>query len=185
MVNVKASLACPNLDRLEIPTATVIEVTPTATLVTPKLFDAIMSEQKNLVVLSAPDRALAFAQLHQLALRSGQAMYVWEPEVGIAPMRDLTDRFTTTQRLVDALRHVVRSRHFGVYVFVDVERELKAEHTPLLQAIVEGDGQIARKLVFLGSGFKPPAELADAIAYLRCNDKRAASVRLRDGKWSR
>ncbi len=162
-----------------------IDAAPAAVLVTPKMFESLLSADKNLIVMSTPEPVVALAQLRQLAMRGGQAVYVWEPELGIAPMRDASARVTSTERLGDALRYIQRSRHFGIYVLVGAERELRAEHTGLLQSISEGDSPAARKLAFLGSSFNLPADLIESVDYIRCNGATTARLRLRDGKWLR
>lgn len=161
------------------------DTTSAAVLVTPKLFEAILSAQKSLVSFSTPDAPLAFAQLRQLAMRGGQAVYAWEPGEGIVAMRDGSTRISSTKRFGDALRHVQRSRHFGVYVFVGVTDKLAADDIERLQSIAENDGSASRKVVFLGSSFKVPTELLDSMEFIRCNDSARTNLRLRDGVWKR
>lgn len=162
----------------------VSDVTSAAVLVTPKLFEALLSAQKNLLFLSTPDPQLALSQLRQLAMRGGQAVYVWEANVGIAPMREGGARIATTQRFGDALQHVQRSRHFGVYVFVDIAK-LSVEESRQLRLIAENVGAATRKVVFLGRNFKSPTELLELMEFKRCNDSVRTNLRLRDGKWKK
>lgn len=149
------------------------------------MFESLLSADRNLIVMSTPEPLVALSQLCQLAMRGGQAVYSWEPGLGIAPMRDLRARIASTERLGDALRYIQRSRHFGIYVLVGAERELLAEHTGLLQAISEDGSPATRKLAFLCSSFNMPADLVDSVEYLRCNGASTARLRLRDGKWQR
>lgn len=162
-----------------------IDATPAAVLVTTKMFESLLSADRNLIVMSTPEPLVALSQLCQLAMRGGQAVYSWEPGLGIAPMRDLRARIASTERLGDALRYIQHSRHFGIYVLVGAERELLAEHTGLLQAISEDGSPATRKLAFLCSSFNMPADLVDSVEYLRCNGASTARLRLRDGKWQR
>lgn len=161
------------------------DATSAAVLVTPKLFEAMLSTQKSLVSFSTPDAPLALAQLRQLAMRGGQAVYVWTADEGISPVRDGGVRISTTQRFGDALRHVQRSRHFGVYVFVGAPGNFSADDIGRLQSIAENDGRASRKVVFLGSSIKAPTELIDLMEFMRCNDSARTNLRLRDGIWKR
>ena len=154
-------------------------------LVTPKLFEAILSAQKNLLYVSTPDAARALAQLRQLAMRSGQAVYAWNADDGISPMRDDGIRIGTTHRFGDALRHIQRSRHFGVYVFVGVAGKLSGDEIGRLKWIAENEGPASRKVVFLGPSFKAPTELLNLMEFMRCNDSARTNLRLRDGTWKR
>lgn len=162
----------------------VIDAAAADVLVTPKLFEAMLAADKNLVALHTSNAPLAMTQLRQLAMRSGQSIYQWEADIGLVSMRDATVRVPSTQRMGDALRHIQRSLHFGVYVFVDVERELQPAHGLLLRSISESRGPAARKLVFLGASFKPPTELIEAVEYMRCQGSRHVDLRLRDGRWT-
>lgn len=152
-------------------------------LVTPKLFESVLSTPKNLIALTTSNAPLAMNQLRQLAMRSGQSIYLWEPDAGIVSLRESTVRVPSTQRMGDALRHIQRSLHFGVYVFVEADRQLQPAHGLLLRSIAEARGASARKLVFLGESFRPPTELIEAVDYMRCNDSRRLDLRLRDGRW--
>lgn len=149
------------------------------------MFESLLSTDKNLIIMSTPDPALALVQLRQLAMRGGQAVYVWQPESGIAPLRDASARVAGTERLSDALRHIQRSRHFGIYILLGAERELRREDVGLLQSISESDSAAPRKLAFLGASFIMPAELIESVHYIRCNGTTNANLRLRDGKWLR
>lgn len=162
----------------------VSDATSAAVLVTPKLFEAILAAQKNLLFVSTPDAALALAQLRQLAMRSGQAIYAWESDDGIVPMRDGGARIASTQRFGDAIRHVQRSPHFGIYVFVGVAGKLLAGDIEGLVSIAENDGPAARKVVFLGPSFKTPDALIGLSEFMRCNDPVHTTLRLRDGNWT-
>lgn len=161
----------------------VTEAAAAEVLVTPKLFEAVLSAPKNLIALTTSNTSLALSQLRQLAMRSGQSIYLWEPDVGVVSMRESTVRVPSTQRMGDALRHIQRSLHFGVYVFVEAERQIQPAHGLLLRSIAEARGPSARKLVFLGEAFRPPVELIEAVEYMRCNDSRRLDLRLRDGHW--
>lgn len=149
------------------------------------MFESLLSTDKNLIIMSTPDPALALTQLRQLAMRGGQAVYVWQPQSGIAPLREASPKVAGTERLGDALRHIQRSRHFGIYLLLGAEREMRGEHVGLLQSISESDNAAPRKLAFLGSSFNMPADLVESVHYIRCNGTSDARLRLRDGTWLR
>ena len=73
------------------PFTPVIDAAPPSVLVTPKLFESLLFADKNLIVMSTSEPSVALSQLRQLAMRGGQAVYVWEPQLGINMPADLVD----------------------------------------------------------------------------------------------
>ena len=56
-------------------------------LVTPKLFEQIVKAEGNLIGIESPNVDETLEQFRQLAIRSGQSVYLWDPEAGISAMR--------------------------------------------------------------------------------------------------
>ena len=81
--------------------------------VTPKLFDRIVQSQQNLIAIETANTAEVLAQFRMLALRSGQSVYYWQEESGIASMRDREARVPGSKRSGDALRYILQSPQFG------------------------------------------------------------------------
>lgn len=52
------------------------------------LFDRVLASKQNLVVLETADAAAVLEQFRQFARRSGQAIYAWQDEVGLASLRE-------------------------------------------------------------------------------------------------
>lgn len=152
-------------------------------LVTPKLFEEVLSSRKNLVALETSNAPVAIAQLRPLAMRSGQSVYLWQPDVGIVSLRESEVRVPGTHRLGDAFRYVLRSIHFGVYVFAGFDTPMKAQDTLLLRSISRISGGNERKIVLVGGKLVLPDDLDGLFEHLYCGLGRQRQLRLRDGKW--
>jgi hypothetical protein len=152
-------------------------------LVTPRLFDAILAASGNLVALETVDAEEAVAQFRQLALRSGRSIYLWDPVRGIRSLREPDVCVAGTQRLADALRYVLQSMHFGVYLFGGFADQLKPPGPVLLRRIARLRGGNARKLVLIGGPFDLPDDVHALFDRLPEIWRARLRPRLRDGRW--
>ncbi len=154
-----------------------------ATQVGNDLFARILGTSSGLVVLESEDIRVTIAQFRALALRTGQAVYLWEPVTGLSSLRDVHARFPDCQRIGSALRHVRQSLHFGVYFLVGVELPLTSTDFALLRQLAREPTEHLRRVVLLS----PPAilseQLGDAADHLRCGNSSPRHLRMRDGRW--
>lgn len=155
----------------------------TELLVASKLFDQILKSENNLLAFEAPDINEALGQFRQLAMRSGQSVYLWDPNTGIAALRESELRVPGSKRLGDALRFILQSVQYAIYLFVDFDDQLKAPNTVLLRRFARIRTGNQRKLVFVSNRLKLPEDVAPLIECLNANTATAARPRLRDGRW--
>ncbi|MEO5560233.1 MAG: hypothetical protein ABIO49_10210 [Dokdonella sp.] len=151
--------------------------------VTQKLLDRIVQSEQNLIVLESANVSETLAQMRMLAMRGGTSVYAWDPENGIASLRERGLNVPGSKRLTDALRYVMQSMHFGVYLFVDFEGSIKSADTLLLRRISRMQTANERKLVFVGSNFELPEELEGMYERLTAQTEQQHRLRLRDGRW--
>jgi len=150
---------------------------------TQKLLDRIVQSPQHLIALETANVDETVAHMRMLALRSGTAVYVWEPDAGIASLRESGLHVPGSKRITDALRYVLQSMHFGIYLFVDFGAHLKSADTVLLRRISRMQGANERKLVFVSSAFELPEELDGMFERLAVDDEKQPRMRLRDGRW--
>lgn len=148
-----------------------------------KLLDRILRSASHLVVLETANVAGTLAQMRTLAMRTGTSIYAWEPELGIASLRESGLQVPGSKRFGDALRYVLQSMHFGVYLFADLREHLKAGDTVVLRRIARMQGANPRKLVFIGTGIDLPEELEGLVEHVVATAGAPATLRLRDGRW--
>ena len=156
---------------------------PTELQVTSKLFEQIVAAEGNLVGLETPNVDDTLAQFRQLAIRSGQSIYLWEPEFGISALRESELRVPGSKRLPDALRFILQSVQFGVYLMRDFEAHVRPPNTALLQRIARIRTENTRKLVFLSPKLAFPQGLDGLVERVNQATGNAMRPRLRDGRW--
>lgn len=152
-------------------------------LVTPKLFDQIVKADGNLIGIETPDVDETLAQFRQLAIRSGQSVYLWDPEAGISALRESELRVPGSKRLADALRFILQSMQFGIYLLRDFDDHMKPPTISLLRRIARIRTGNERKLVFLAPKLSFPDHLGALIERMNQGGSASARPRLRDGRW--
>ncbi len=148
-----------------------------------KLLDRIVQSPQQLILLESANVADTLEQMRVLAMRGGTSIYAWEPEGGLASLRESGLHVPGSKRMADALRYVLQSMHFGVYLFVDFTGNLKPGDTLLLRRISRLQAANERKLVFLGASVELPEELDGMFERLSVEDDTYRQLRLRDGRW--
>lgn len=148
-----------------------------------KLFERIVASPRHLLALHTVQAGEVLAQLRILAMRGGASVYAWEPEAGLVSLRESGLNVPGSRRLTDALRYVMHSTHFGVYLFSSFEEHLKAVDTLLLRRISRMPTPNGRKLVFVGAEVEVPEELEGFFDRLEGAGTVRPQLRLRDGRW--
>ena len=148
-----------------------------------KLLDRIVQSSQALIALETVSSAETLAQMRMLAMRGGTSIYAWEPESGLASLRESGLHVPGSKRMTDALRYVLQSMHFGVYLFVDFADHLRPTDTLLLRRISRLQATNERKLVFIGKQIDLPEELDGMFERFTAESEMHRLLRLRDGRW--
>jgi hypothetical protein len=151
--------------------------------VTPKLFERIVQSPQNLIAIETPDAADVLAQFRVLALRTGQSVYYWQAEAGITSLRERDLRVPGSKRVTEALRYILQSMQFGVYLFSDFAEHLRAPNLGLLRQISRIRTGNGRKVVFIGEEVRFPEGLDELVERISHQSVASAHPRLRDGRW--
>jgi hypothetical protein len=85
--------------------------------------------------------------------------------------------------MTDALRYILQSMHFGIYLFADVSPHLRPPNTGLLRQIGRSRGGNERKVVFIGKQLHLPESMDEMAERLTYAGVRPTRPRLRDGRW--
>lgn len=148
-----------------------------------RLFDRVLASKQNLVVVETSDVGEVVTQFRQFALRSGQSIYQWQDDVGISSLRESEVRVPGSKRMADALRYILQSMHFGIYLFTDYVGHLRPPNTGLLRQIGRTRGGNERKVVFIGGTMVLPESLDEVSEHLTHERVAPTRLRLRDGRW--
>ncbi|MBZ0222873.1 MAG: hypothetical protein IT467_10280 [Dokdonella sp.] len=148
-----------------------------------KLFERIVQSPEHVIALDTDNPDELLAQMRMLAIRGGTSIYAWDPEGGITPLREAGLYVPGTKRLADALRYVLQSMHFGVYLFMAFEEFLRPAETLFLRRISRTAMRSERKVVFVGHQVALPEELDGVYQALSMAPHASQRLRLRDGRW--
>ena len=77
--------------------------------VTQKLLDRIVQSTQHLVLLETANVGDTVAQMRMLAMRGGTSVYVWDPESGIASLRESGLNVIPADNLSDAAEKIVKA----------------------------------------------------------------------------
>jgi hypothetical protein len=151
--------------------------------VTPKLFDRILQSQQNLIAIETAHADDVIAQFRLLAMRTGQSVYYWQVDAGITSLRERDVRVPGSKRVTEALRYILQSMQFGVYLFTDYDEHLRAPNIGLLRQIARSRSSNGRKIVFVGERVTMPEGLDVLTDRIEHTPEIAGKPRLRDGRW--
>lgn len=151
--------------------------------VTPKLFDRIVQSPHNLIAIDTAHAVDVVAQFRLLALRTGQSVYYWKDDAGITSLRERDVRVPGSKRVTDALRYILQSMQFGIYLFTDYQEHLRAPNIGLLRQIARNKSGNGRKVVFIGEEVLLPEGLDALTDRISHTNESTGKPRLRDGRW--
>lgn len=149
-----------------------------------RLYDQVLDSPSNLVLLDTPFPDELLAHMRQMSQRRGHSIYAWDAEKGLASLREHGITVAGSKRLAEALRFVLQSGHFGVYVFPAERSEYTPQVLALLRQIARGKEGGDKRVVLLGTAIKIPAlgVLGRTVVHRHGPSDR---LRMRDGRWVR
>jgi hypothetical protein len=145
------------------------------------VIERVLEAPGALVWLDTDDAEGLVAQFSTIARRTGQSMYRWRPEDGLVGLRDAQMRVPGCPRVGDALRYVLQSLHFGIYL-VTPPALVGAQDTHLLRQIARSPSEPVRRVVLLGASPSLGEALEDVLTRIVAR-QRTMGLRLRDGRW--
>ncbi len=157
-----------------------VEVVATTT----ELLARVLAGEQALTLLDTGDAAALIDEFRRQALLGGQSLYLWDAEEGLCSLREAGVRVPATYRLGDALRYVLQSMHFGIYLIPLPLQDLPAV-LPLLHQILRQRAGYARRVVLLAPLDALPPALAEQALRLRLAASGQVRLRLRSGRWVR
>lgn len=163
---------------------------PGPVFVTPQLFERIVASPRALVAIDTPRGAEVLAQFKHFAVRSGNSIYAWSDDDGIASLREGGVSVPGSARLPEALRFIQSSPQFGVYLFHELAAALRfspvrAQVLALLRQIGRGRnaGANVRKVVLIDARVSFSEGVDDLMERFTDDPGGGRRLRLRDGRW--
>ena len=91
-------------------------------------------------------------------VREGKAIYLWEEASGLRRMEASHIEIPNTKTPEQVLKHIINSKHYGVYVLVGLGKELREALQPQLKSFI-ADQKNKKKIIFVDSHFQYPYNL--------------------------
>jgi hypothetical protein len=148
-----------------------------------EILERILAARGNLIALEGGEDVGLINQLRLLVRRSGQAIYLWNPETGLGHLREEHAGLPGSQRLSITLRYVQQSNHFGVYLLQRPPLPLAMGDATLLRQLARATTGHVRRIVLLDPPPPLVASFDDVLVRLSCKPEPAQRPRLRDGRW--
>jgi len=149
------------------------------------LYDQLLEAKSNLVILDTPFSEDVISYLRQMAQRRGHSIYAWNADTGLSSLREHGITVAGSKRISEALRFVMQSNRFGVYVVPADKRELTPQVLALLRQIARTKDGGDKRVLMLGSEIEIPSPL-DRLAHTFIHKHGlTGKLRLRDGRWIR
>jgi hypothetical protein len=65
--------------------------------------------------------------LRQISIRSGMALYIWKPNIGLTNVKSKEAPLPRTKSILEALKYANKNHYFAVYVFSCIESHILSE----------------------------------------------------------
>lgn len=154
-----------------------------ATADTHRSLETVLDRDERIVAVHTSDTESALVQFRLVCRRSGRSMYHWSDTTGMVSLKASDISVPGCRKLVDALRYVSQSIHYGVYIFTGFEKQLRPQVFQYLKTIAEQDDE--RTAVLIGEKIQLPPNLSEHTHHVfeSDEDKSQLHPRLRDGRW--
>lgn len=149
------------------------------------LYEQVLSSPSPVVMIDSPVPEEVLKYLRLMAQRRGHSIYAWNSESGLASLREHGITVAGSKRLADALRFLLQSGHFGVYVLPAEKREFTPQILSVLKQIARGQQGGDKRVLVLGSGLDLGAAMDKLAHQIIHRHGLSNSLRLRDGRWVR
>lgn len=149
------------------------------------LYEQILDANSSLILLQSPFIDDVLGYLRMTAQRRGHSIYSWNPDAGLSSLREHGITVAATRRLPDALRYLLQSSHFGVYIFPTSRRELTPQVVAVLRQIGRGKEGGDKRVVLVSGKLEVPAGLEALATVIVHKHGPSNRLRLRDGRWIR
>ena len=149
------------------------------------LYDHVLEAKSHLVILDTPFSEDVIAHLRQMAQRRGHSIYAWNAQTGLTSLREHGITVAGSKRISEALRFVLQSNRFGVYVIPADKRELTPQVLALLRQIARSKEAGEKRVLVLGADIEIQSPL-DRLAHIIVHRHGlTGKLKLRDGRWIR
>jgi len=143
----------------------------------------LLDGEDRLVALHSGDVQATLIEFRLLCRRTGRSIYHWSETQGIVSLKAADITVPGCRKLVDAMRYVMQSMHYGVYLFTRFEKQLRPPVVDLMFEIAAMPDH--RTVILVGERLELPRRLAGRLRHVMLSEPAhgGARPRLRDGRW--
>lgn len=156
-------------------------VVPQSTALSAEQFEDVLEHDERILTIATQEPETTLRRFQSVARHSGKAIYLWYPDQGLRSLKVNDMGVPRSMRMVDALRYIANSRHYGVYAFVYFEAQINLACTEIMREISKSRARYDRKIVLIGQEFALPRNLLGLARQLIHEPEQR--LRLRDGRW--
>lgn len=150
-----------------------------------RVYSELVSASCAVVLLGSDDPDRLMIALGPFARRAGQSIYRYVPDSGLTSLREDSILVPQTKRPPDALRHIMQSSHFGVYLFPDGKAQLQGPNLAALKQLARRRPPGDKRIVLMARDLLELSPLLDVAASVRQRSRSTGRLKLRDGRWIR
>lgn len=149
----------------------------------PQFFEDLFERDSRVIALHSADVEAALANFRLVCRSSGRSMYHWSENLGMVSLKAADINVPGARKLVDALRYVFQSMHYGAYIFTHFEKQMRPAAHNMLARIAEMEEP--RTVVLLAERVSLPPRLSERVDHVVDTPNAEAEMqpRLRDGRW--
>ena len=146
-------------------------------------FESLLERSDRVIALHSRDVEAALVQFRMVCRRTGKSIYHWSDGRGFHSMKAADISVPGSRKLSEALRYVLQSMHYGIYVFTNFEKQLQHSCTQFLKEIAYPQDGYERKVILLGNDVLLPGVLSESVFHSFEDQQGTVRPRLRDGRW--
>lgn len=145
--------------------------------------EELLDHDDRIIALHTADSEATLVAFRLICRRSGRSIYHWSDNQGIVSLKAADISVPGCRKLQDALRYVIQSMHYGVYLFTRFEKQLRPGIVHLLREIAAL--REPRTIILVGSQIELPQRLSECVRHVLLSDlaEKGSRPRLRDGRW--
>lgn len=146
-------------------------------------YESLVERNDRVIALHCQDVDAALVQFRVVCRRTGKSIYHWSDGRGFHSMKAADISVPGSRKLSEALRYVLQSVHYGIYVFTNFEKQLHHSCLQFLKSIAHAQDGYERKVILLGNNVDLPGVLAESVFHVFEDERKTLKPRLRDGRW--
>ncbi len=148
-----------------------------------KFFESLLEAGHTVIALDVGDLDSTLLHLRSLSRSTGRSFYYWSENNGLHSMKDSEITVPGCNKLIDALRHISNSLHYGIYIFSGFHDQLSHNTIQALINIAKNPKNAKHCVILIGENLTLPGLLKSSTHQVAYHEQERPKLQLRDGRW--